>query len=58
MTGLGTASSWEAATPARCTRGFRPFCKTERYVALADVPNLATSSRRLLTPIFAKTDLR
>lgn len=30
----------------------------ERYVVLAAVPKLATTSRRLLTPIFAKTDLR
>jgi hypothetical protein len=28
------------------------------YVVLDDVPKLATSSRRLLTPSFAKTDLR
>ena len=27
-------------------------------VERADVPNVATSSRRLLTPIFAKMDLR
>ena len=30
----------------------------EGYAEPADVPNVATSSLRLLTPIFAKTDLR
>ena len=57
MTGLGAASSGRPQCPP-AVREVPAFLEPECYGALADVPNVATSSRRLLTPIFAKTDLR